>query len=365
MDLQRKIADCRNCQREAEIAAHGLCYACYRRDERAADNPWAAANKHNKSALKEQRILRKTVNAILNAVDDGIDHFYEKDVEAIRGIVKPYLSRLVDGLPGKSDVVVNSSQRDDVHVHNQEAEVNSEQESDVHVHDRTEPQAGILRLQIPGSQIITVGDSAVLYIEHWLPDPEGWYARCKDIAFSPEELQMFGKPLTLERQTANYGNFYDYNPKAKPAMPWPASGPIADIRKMLEEATGVSFTQCACNLYQHGGVKIGAHQDKRNPSLIASISLGAERTMGFCKIVGKGKDGKIDKDLPLISLAPGSLLLFDAEFNSRYKHAIAEDKSVTEPRISLTYRAFDTATGGGASSIIPFRAPRNSHIPAE
>ena len=58
---------------------------------------------------------------------------------------------------------------------------------------------------------------------------------------------------------------------------------------------------------------------------------------------GTGQDGNIDKKLPLITLAPGSLVLFDAEFNSTYKHGIAEDRSVTEPRISLTYRAFDTA----------------------
>ena len=200
---------------------------------------------------------------------------------------------------------------------------------------------------IPRAKKIPVGDLFVLYVEHWLPDPEGWWSRLKDLAWSAEEVKMYGKALKLKRQTANYGDNYGYNPNAKPGLPWPDSGPVMDIKKMLEEVTGKAFTQCACNLYEDGKIVIGAHHDKRNPSLIASVSFGAERKMGFCE----HSHNTIDKTLPLITLAPGSLVLFDSTFNSKYKHGIVEDKTISEPRISMTYRVFDAVPVRGGTML--------------
>jgi len=87
-----------NCAEEREMAAHGLCFNCYRQKERAEENPWAAASKHNRSQLKAQIALRKAVVAILNSVDGAIDHFQEDDVDAIREICGRYLTSLASGL---------------------------------------------------------------------------------------------------------------------------------------------------------------------------------------------------------------------------------------------------------------------------
>jgi hypothetical protein len=77
------------------------------------------------------------------------------------------------------------------------------------------------------------------------------------------------------------------------------------------------------------------HHDKRHPLLVASISFGAVRTMGFAS-----RGGKLDKSLPMVPLASGSLLLFSDVINENFKHTIVEDKSVRGPRISVTFREF-------------------------
>jgi alkylated DNA repair dioxygenase AlkB len=135
-------------------------------------------------------------------------------------------------------------------------------------------------LNIESLTSIKLGDGELLYAETWLPDAENWFERLKnEVPWSPETVKMYGKPLVLKHETCNYGEDYDYNINAKPAIEW--SGPVLELKKMLEEATGRVFTQCACNLYPDGETGIGLHHDKRHPLLVASISFGAVRTMGF------------------------------------------------------------------------------------
>jgi alkylated DNA repair dioxygenase AlkB len=261
--------------------------------------------------------------------------------------MKPYLVGLATGLtpepiPESPSVVVNSEHQNEVHSSQTNMQVtdppvNSEQENDVH------SSHGLP--SIAASEVIKVGESAVLYLPAFVPDPEGWYERLAGMPWSPEEIMMYGKNLTLKRQTINYGDGYDYNPNAKVALPW-SDGPVLQLKKLLETATSRTVTQCACNLYPDGGTVIGVHHDKRNPILIASLSFGDERQMGFCRH-GKDNDKKtptdrIDKKLPMVTLAPGSLLLFTNEFNDRYKHGLAPSKSLA-PRISVTFRQFAAA----------------------
>jgi alkylated DNA repair dioxygenase AlkB len=195
-------------------------------------------------------------------------------------------------------------------------------------------------LTIEGLTSIKLGDGELLYAETWLPDAEQWFELLKtEVPWSPETVKMYGKPLVLRRETCNYGEDYDYNVNAKPAIEW--DGPVLELKKMLEDATGRVFTQCACNLYPDGETGIGLHHDKRHPLLVASISFGAVRTMGFAP-----KGGKLDKSLPMVPLASGSLLLFADVINENFKHTIVEDKSVHGPRISVTFREFATKADG-------------------
>jgi alkylated DNA repair dioxygenase AlkB len=349
---KRKILVCANCREDREILAHGLCAKCYRREERAAENPWAAADKHNRGALKAQKKLRKVVTSVLNAIDDGIELMDAADVAAIRAIVKPYLARIVAGLPdqGKSAGAVNSEQDLKTSVHKEislvPSAVNSEPSFNPEVHIevvgseqeiKKVVHSSLAALAIPSGQWIAVGDRAVYYVEHWLPDPEAWFEELDKLPWSPERVKMYGKDVTCARETIHYGDPYDFNPLSKAPLPW--DGPVDRLRRLLDAAIGRSFTQCAMNYYGDGSIVINPHHDKKDPLVVVSVSFGATREMGFCDHAGKS----IDQRLPLIPLAPGSLLLFDHMFNDRYKHGIKADRSITEPRISATFRAFATA----------------------
>lgn len=353
---KRKILACANCREEREILAHGLCAKCYRREERAAENPWAAADKNNRGLLKAQKKLRKVVASVLNAIDDGIELMDAADVAAIRAIIKPYLARIVGGLPDqrKSDGSVNSEREFQISVHKEISlvppVVNSEPSFNPEAH--IEVLAGksehnfqnvvhnsLATLDIPGGKWIEVGDQAVYYVEHWLPDPEAWFEELDKLPWSPERVKMFGKDITCARETIHYGEPYAFNPLSKPPFPWADAPPVDRLRQLANASTGRNFSQAALNYYHDGSVIISPHHDKKNPLVVVSISVGAVRDIGFC-IHG---ESKIDGRLPLISLAPGSLLLFDSTFNEKYKHGIKDDKSVTEPRISATFRAFAPA----------------------
>jgi alkylated DNA repair dioxygenase AlkB len=154
--------------------------------------------------------------------------------------------------------------------------------------------ATIMATDMESMTIIPLGNSELRYEDYWLLDAERWYNRLRtEMPWSPEKIKMYGRPLVLKRETVNYGDDYDYNPDAKPAVAW--SGPALELKELLEEFTGRVFTQCACNYYPDGATGIGLHHDKKHPKLIASISFGAVRTMGFAP-----KGGKLDKSLPMI-----------------------------------------------------------------
>jgi len=192
----------------------------------------------------------------------------------------------------------------------------------------------------------TLGEGEVIYIPDWLDNPDQ-FVGMENYDFTPEKLVMYGKPLTLIRQTANHGLAYTYNAGAKAPTDW--SQPALEILKRLEAATGHTFQQCANNYYPDGKIGIGLHVDKAtringgvrlHPNLIASVSIGAERLMGWAKFGDKQYSAKHDPSLPQILLKHGSLVLFDRAVNAAYKHTIVQDKNVTDSRISLTLREF-------------------------
>jgi len=79
---------------------------------------------------------------------------------------------------------------------------------------------------------------------------------------------------------------------------------------------------------------MGAHSDNEkelgtNPC-IASVSLGAERTLVF-------KHRKLNTKTK-ISLSPGSLMIMKNETQSFWKHEVPKSRKPLEPRINLTFR---------------------------
>ena len=89
----RRTDGCINCGEEREIAAHGLCFTCYRRKERAAEraeNPLG-----NGWLLKDHRKAFTVVTRILTALSD-CPAIEQSDRQKIQMILRPYLDKLAD-----------------------------------------------------------------------------------------------------------------------------------------------------------------------------------------------------------------------------------------------------------------------------
>lgn len=85
----RKTEACINCGEPREIAAHGLCFACYRRQERADDPRFAAVDRHNPGIRREHKKLFRGFSSVMNGLADlGVQ---SADVLTIRRMLAPYL----------------------------------------------------------------------------------------------------------------------------------------------------------------------------------------------------------------------------------------------------------------------------------
>ena len=97
----RRTDGCLNCGETREIAAHGLCFACYRRNKRAADNQFIRGDRHNPGVRREhKKLLRGFASVICGLADLGAT---TEDVLAIRRIIEPYLEPVTKFLALKSE----------------------------------------------------------------------------------------------------------------------------------------------------------------------------------------------------------------------------------------------------------------------
>jgi alkylated DNA repair dioxygenase AlkB len=177
----------------------------------------------------------------------------------------------------------------------------------------------------------------VHYFPHFLPEPEAdlWLARLSaDVPYQSETVTMYGKQFVLKRQTAQYGNNYGYNPTAQKARDW--SPLLTDLRVLVQQAIGIQFHSALCNLYPDGKASIGWHHDADHPHIIASLSLGAVRTLLFA-------EAGSTRAIHGIELTHGSLLLISQAVNDRFTHMIPKSKYVNQPRINITFRRFGVA----------------------
>lgn len=108
----RRIEECFNCGETREIAAHGLCFTCYRQHERAARKP-ADVDLHNPGVRPEHKKLFRGFTSVMVGVSDlGVA---SKDVITIRRIIEPYLTPISKFLsrpePEEEIRTVNSEQK--------------------------------------------------------------------------------------------------------------------------------------------------------------------------------------------------------------------------------------------------------------
>jgi alkylated DNA repair dioxygenase AlkB len=210
-------------------------------------------------------------------------------------------------------------------------------------------------------KIYRLEDGLELYFfPDWVEDPEAAFTEAEKLSWTDEIVTMYAKANIIRRRTVDYGLAYSYNKTAKPSIEWE---PLAlRLKAKLEAESGMEFAQCACNEYVDGEAYIGPHHDKDTvvcaghgeghapcdkcePLYVASISLGATRTM---VLTPPGASLKVSMTVAGlmavpgavgIDLTPGSLVLFSNSINRTWKHSIPKAKNVGK-RISLTYRHF-------------------------
>lgn len=117
--------------------------------------------------------------------------------------------------------------------------------------------------------------------------------------------------------------------KSKPMTP-----KIKELISTINEKLGSEFNGILINEYKNGNDTIGKHSDDEiylDKSGVVSLSVGATRTFRIRSKV----TNKIIEDIPLTH---GDVVHMAGDFQKEFTHEIPAEKTVTEPRISFTFR---------------------------
>ena len=188
------------------------------------------------------------------------------------------------------------------------------------------------------SQTIINRDGIAIYTDSLIPTEKSEFfllQLSKNIQWKNDESVIFGKHYITRRKTAWYGDRpfnYTYSKIKRTALPW--TNELLEIKHVVENNESTKFNSCLLNFYHDGDDGMGWHADnekelKKN-SVIASVSLGAERKFSF-----KHKKNKEKIDL---ILGNGSLLVMKEQIQTHWIHQLPKSKKIKEPRINLTFR---------------------------
>jgi hypothetical protein len=92
----RRTDGCRNCAEVREIAAYGLCFACYRKNERARDRQAADVDRHSPGIRREHKKLFRGFTSVMTGLSDLAAQ--KKDVLTIRRMLEPYVAPIAEFL---------------------------------------------------------------------------------------------------------------------------------------------------------------------------------------------------------------------------------------------------------------------------
>jgi len=157
----------------------------------------------------------------------------------------------------------------------------------------------------------------------------------QNILWENDEVIIFGKHIVTKRKAAWYGDSdysYTYSNTTKQALAWTKE--LTDLKQIVEELAETKFNSCLLNLYHNGNEGMGWHSDDEKSlgknNTIASLSFGAERKFSF--------KHKQTKQIISLVLEHGGLLIMKDATQMNWLHNLPKSKSVTQPRINLTFR---------------------------
>lgn len=161
-----------------------------------------------------------------------------------------------------------------------------------------------------------------------------------ELPWQADKVTLFGKTHITTRQIVWMGESgvnYHYSGQVREAIAW--SETLLQIKQHIEHALkkiGIKadFNSCLLNYYPSGADGMGYHADDEKElgyqPIIASLSLGSTR-----KFVFKHKKTQDKVELYLES---GQLIVMHGDTQTFWKHTITKTKTVSEGRISLTFR---------------------------
>lgn len=155
------------------------------------------------------------------------------------------------------------------------------------------------------------------------------------LKWEPDQLIIFGKKVITRRKVAWTGDpkcSYTYSGVKKIPQPWTKE--LLSVKTHLEKLTRSELNSCLLNFYHDGDDGMGWHSDDEKEldqySPIISISLGARRKFAFRH--------KKDKTTVSLHLENGSVLVMYSPTQQFWKHALLKTKTVSTPRMNLTFR---------------------------
>lgn len=165
---------------------------------------------------------------------------------------------------------------------------------------------------------------------------EAFEALRSQIAWEQGQIRMFGKWVMEPRLSAWYGDpgaAYTYSGKRQEPLDW--ISPLAEVKELVEQASGGAFNSVLLNLYRFGQDSMGWHSDDEkelgDSPMIASLNLGATR-----KFQLRRKDDKAQKIE--LELSHGSLLIMAGETQTYWQHQVPKTKKTVGERLNLTFR---------------------------
>jgi alkylated DNA repair dioxygenase AlkB len=155
------------------------------------------------------------------------------------------------------------------------------------------------------------------------------------LPFHQGTIKLFGKTHSIPRLEAFFASekrIYSYS--GVDLQTHDFTKELLVLKEQIEKICGEKFNCVLVNLYRNGQDSNGWHADDelalgKNP-IIASLSLGATRRFDLKHNLTKEK---ISYDL-----TSGSLLVMKGAIQHYWKHQIAKNKKVNDPRINLTFR---------------------------
>lgn len=159
-----------------------------------------------------------------------------------------------------------------------------------------------------------------------------------EIPWHQDSIVIAGAPRLVPRLQCWMGDAesrYGYSGIRLSPEPW--SDVVTNIKRRLFNLTNLNFNSVLLNYYRDGNDSVAWHADDERElgvdPVIASVSLGAERDFQLCP-----KDSSSRAVKARLKLRNGSLLIMGKGLQNNWLHQVPKAKSITEPRINLTFR---------------------------